>query len=170
MKQIMLLRHAKSSRDDTGLRDFDRPLAKRGREDAARIGGFLKQTGFIPAHIISSPAQRAKETLELLSGIAEMDEGMAEWNEDLYRGTYHDYLEAISDTPDSVVRILMVGHNPKLEEVADALCGFESGASIRISPATLVWLEHPADSWKQVRPGTARIKWVLTPEVIENIL
>lgn len=169
MKQILLLRHAKSSWDDSSLKDFDRPLAKRGRDDAPRMGRFLKKIGYLPAHIVSSPAQRAKETIGLFLGAAGMDEEIVVWNEDLYYGSYRDYLQAVAEAPDDAERILLVGHNPKMEDAAGELCGGENGASIRMPTAALVCFEHPANRWEQVRPGTAQLKWMMIPKVLKKL-
>jgi len=170
MKQILLLRHAKSSWDDSSLKDFDRPLAKRGRGDAPRMGRFLREIGYIPGHIASSPAQRAKETILMFAEAAEIAEDMITWNEDLYYGSYRDYLAAVQETPDEVERVLLVGHNPKMEDTAGALCGDETEASIRMPTAALACFEHPANRWERVRPGTAQLKWMMIPKVVKKIL
>lgn len=170
MKQILLLRHAKSSWDDSSLKDFDRPLAERGRRDAPRMGLFLKKIGYIPGQIVSSPAQRARETIQLFAEAAEIGEELIQWNKDLYHGSYRDYLTTVEEAPDTIERVLLVGHNPKMEDAAAALCGDESEASIRMPTAALVCFEHPADRWEQIRPGTAQLKWMMIPKVLKKIL
>ena len=170
MKQILLLRHAKSSWDDSSLEDFDRPLAERGRGDAPCMGRFLKQVGYLPGHIVSSPAERAKETIRLVAEAADLPADMIAWNEELYYGSYRDYLEAVTESPDATERVLLVGHNPKMENAASALCGDESEAYIRMPTAALACFEHPAERWEQIRPGTAQLKWMMIPKVVQKII
>lgn len=169
MKQILLLRHAKSSWDDSGLEDFDRPLAERGRADSPRMGKFLKGAGNLPGHIFSSPARRAKETIRLFAEGAGIHEEIISWNEDLYYGSYSDYFTAIRKAPDSAKTVMLVGHNPKMEETASALCSEARNVSIRMPTAALICFEHSAGRWEQVITGTARLKWMMIPEVVKNL-
>lgn len=167
MKQILLLRHAKSSWDDSSLKDFDRPLADRGRRDAPRMGRFLKQAGYLPDAVIASPAARAKETTLLVAEAAGIGEDVITWNDDLYYGSYADCREAILETPASAGRVMLVGHNPKMEDLAGLLCG---DASIRMPTAALVCFEHPANRWEQLLGGAAQLKWMMIPKVVGKIM
>lgn len=169
MKYILLLRHAKSSWEDSSLKDFDRPLAERGEKDAPRMGKFLKQVEYLPARIIASPALRAKQTTTLFAEAAALDEDLITWNEDLYYGSYKDYLSAIKNTSDDIKTIMLVGHNPKMEEMADVLCNDEDTGAIRIPTAALLCFEHHADRWKRVQPGTAQLKWMMIPKVVKRL-
>lgn len=168
MKTILLLRHAKSSRSNTSLKDFDRPLTKRGRRDAPRVGSFVKEVGAVPASIISSPAKRAEQTVQLFANSAGIDSSLIQWDEDLYYGGARDYLSAIQHAPESAQEILLVGHNPLLEETVSLLCNGEGSYTVRISTATLVCIEHPAMVWKQVKVGSARLKWMMTAELLDK--
>lgn len=167
MKQVLLLRHAKSSWDDAQLKDIDRPLAARGKKDAPRMGTFLKQAGYLPGAVISSTAQRARETTELCLEAAGLDKDMITWNKDLYYGSSLDYLEAIQQAPEDTGRIMLVGHNPKMEEIAGALCG---GANIRMPTAALVCFEQPANRWQQIARGLPQIKWMMIPKVVKHLI
>lgn len=170
MKYILLLRHAKSSRQNSGLNDFDRPLAKQGQKDARQMGKFLKQSGYLPETIISSPAVRARQTVELLAKSGSLDEQAIRWNEDFYHGSSHDYLEAIQQFDERLQTILLVGHNPKMENTVNLLCSRGRHGIVRMPPAALVCVEHPAIKWPQIIEGTARLKWMTTPELLDGLL
>ncbi len=169
MKTIMLLRHAKSSHDDSSLKDFDRPLAKRGRKDAPRMGTFIRQVDALPGHVESSPAKRARQTTELLIESAEIPSSIITWNENLYYGGARDYLAAIHNAPEDTDDILLVGHNPLMEETVSLLCNGEGSYTVRMPTAALVCIEHPAIEWKQVKAGTARFQWMMIPKLLQRM-
>ncbi|MDX1638770.1 MAG: histidine phosphatase family protein [Balneolaceae bacterium] len=167
MKQILLLRHAKSSHEIPQLKDFDRPLASRGQKDAPRMGTFLKKTGYLPGHIVSSPAERAKETTTLCLTAAGLDEEIVSWNDDLYYGSVTDYREAIQGAPDNIKRVMLVGHNPNMEELANLLAG---NGNIRVPTAALICFEQPANRWQQVKPGLTQLKWMVIPRLLKPVM
>jgi phosphohistidine phosphatase len=170
MKQILLMRHAKSSWEDSGQKDFDRPLAERGLYDAPMMGKFIRESKHKPGWVISSPAQRAKETTMLSMEIAKVNEEQINWNEDLYYGSAQDYLAAVQSTPDEYERVLIVGHNPLMENTAGILAGGEQKTALRMPTAALICLETFADSWETIVPGTCQIKWMIIPKVLSKIL
>jgi len=165
----MLLRHAKSSHDDSSLKDFDRPLAERGRKDAPRMGKFVREVEALPGYIISSPAERARQTTLLFMESAGLDESLMSWNEDLYYGGARDYLHLIQKAPDEINDVLLVGHNPLIEETVSLLCNEQGFYTVRMPTAGLVCIEHPAIEWKQVKPGTARFKWMMIPKLLDRL-
>lgn len=167
MKQVLLLRHAKSSWEIPQLKDYDRPLAKRGERDAPIMGKFLKKAGYLPGKIISSPAKRAKETTNLVIEAADLEEDVITWNNDLYYGNTSDYFSAIKQAPDNIERIMLVGHNPNMEEVASRLIG---EGNIRVPTAALLCFEQPANKWEQIKPGLAQLKWMMIPKVMKQVL
>ena len=169
MKQILLLRHAKSSWDHPGLDDFDRPLAKRGLKDAPRMGKFLKKIDRTPDLIISSTAQRAKETSQLAVQGMKKEESLITWNRDMYYGSIRDYLKAIQTVKNDVERIMLVGHNPKMEDTAGALIGSEGVSHIRMPTAALVCINTYATSWDQVQWGECELEWMMIPKVLKEI-
>ncbi len=112
MKQLLIVRHAKSSWDDASLRDFDRPLNKRGRRDLPDMGQRLSEKALKPDLIIASPANRAITTAK---GIAKaFDYKLSEIREepDLYHAGTRTILEIISQVDDRVNRLMIFGHNP----------------------------------------------------------
>lgn len=169
MKYILLLRHAKSSWEDSSLDDFDRPLAKRGLKDAPRMGDFAKETGYIPDLIVSSPAERAKQTTRLFCKSAGLDDEHVQWEEDFYYGSCFDYLQAVQGCGNEVETVMLVGHNPKMEEMASLLSSDQNNYIARMPTAALVCFEHPAMKWSQVKEGTARIKWMVIPKLLKKL-
>ena len=169
MKQILLLRHAKSSWENGGLDDFDRPLAGRGLHDAPLIGKYLRKIDHKPDQIISSPAQRAKETTKLaLDGMRKTEE-IISWNEDLYYGGNSDYLKAIQSANERTETIMIVGHNPKIEDTAGALIGKDFSSNVRMPTAALVCLNTYVREWSQVNWGACELAWMMIPKVLKHI-
>ena len=169
MKQILLMRHAKSSWENPDLKDFDRPLAERGLNDAPEMGRYLRKIKFKPAYVISSPAQRARETTLLSMEAAKVGKEQVRWDENLYYGSVKDYVEAIQSASDEYERLMLVGHNPLMENTAGILTGAEHKTAVRMPTAALLCLESFADSWKAVSTGTCQIKWMMIPKVLKKL-
>lgn len=122
MKTLILLRHAKSSWDDPDLDDFERPLAKRGRKAAGLAGGFMAERGWVPGLALVSPARRARETWERVAAALP---GRVEtrFEEALYMAGPDDILALLRDAAGLPGAVLVIGHNPGLEECARRLAG-----------------------------------------------
>jgi len=169
MKQILLLRHAKSSWEDGNLDDFERPLAKRGLRDAPVMGRFVRKSGHKPDQIFSSSAQRAKETIELAVKGMKVDEEIIMWNRDLYYGSETSYLEAIRSAAEKSERIMLVGHNPKIENTVGALIGTGGVANLRMPTAALVCLNTYTSNWDGVNWGSCELAWMMIPKALKHI-
>ncbi|MBO6792875.1 MAG: histidine phosphatase family protein [Balneolaceae bacterium] len=170
MKFILLLRHAKSSWDNPELEDFDRPLSGRGLNDAPRMGRFLKKTGYRPEYIVSSTAQRARQTTKLCVEGMKRDESIVRWDSDLYFESVGKYLEAIQNAPEKSETIMLVGHNPLIEATATLLSGGRDKTAVRVPTAGLVCLESYAVRWGDINPGTCQIKWMMIPKLLREII
>jgi phosphohistidine phosphatase len=164
MKTLMLLRHAKSSWKDSDLADHDRPLNKRGRKTAPMMGRLLSTEGVVPDLILSSTAVRARETAEAVAESSSY-EGPIELVESLYLAPPGKLLgEAQSRTPDSVVRLLLVAHNPGLEELVEIL----SGARHAFPTAALAVFEVGIERWKALELGVeTKLSKIYRPREIE---
>ena len=115
MLRLILMRHAKSSWRDESLSDHERPLNKRGREDAPRVAARIKKLGWTPQLIFSSDSQRTKETLELMR--PEFDSSPeVKFTRDLYLADIEAVREFCRDLPKTTETIMMLGHNPGWEE------------------------------------------------------
>ncbi len=165
MKTVLILRHAKSDWSEAGQDDFDRSLAKRGREDAPRMGEVLARSNHAPDMILSSPAQRARQTTELVAQACGYG-GSIRWEDSFYEGGSSDLIAALRGLPGAVERPLLVGHNPILEETVVALC---SGYALKIPTAGLVCLVFDLDSWAEIEPGDGVLLWFLIPKLVKAI-
>ena len=169
MKTIMLMRHARSSHGSGKQKDFDRPLTKEGRTDASRMGLFIKQTESQPGYIEASTAKRAQETVELFIKACDLTSDIIAQNKELYYGGARDYLSVVQKAAEDTDRIMIVGHTPLLEETASLLCNGEGEYVARIPAGGLVCIEHPAIEWKQIKPGTARFRWMMIPKLLQKM-
>src|SRR5215468_12357382 len=113
MKELVLLRHAKSSWADEHVADFDRKLAPRGRKAAAAIGAWLAEHGFRPELILSSSARRTRDTVAGLGVVAEGVE--AAFEDGLYLAEPDGILRRIAKLKPALTRVLVIGHNPGME-------------------------------------------------------
>jgi phosphohistidine phosphatase len=145
MKTVLLLRHAKSSWKDESLPDHERPLNKRGRQAAPQMGALLRQHDLVPDLVLSSSARRARSTAELAIDACGY-EGEAEFRDELYAFEADPYLIALSSLAETYQRVLLVGHNPAMEELVEALVGEYQP----MPTAALAQIELPIDHWSEL--------------------
>ena len=120
MKTLLLLRHAKSSWKDESMEDRDRPLNDRGKQEAAQMGQLLLQEQLLPDIILSSDAKRARRTVERVCDAAGY-RGETILTSELYLASPAAYLQGLARLPDDVSRVLVVGHNPGMEQLLKML-------------------------------------------------
>ena len=120
MKNIWIMRHAKSDWSHPDLTDFDRPINKRGRYDAPLMGQWMGTLSHRPDLIVSSPARRAKQTAELVAKALPFSEELRFW-EDLYPGSAATTIAAIRELSEELQSILIIGHNPNMEDAGRGL-------------------------------------------------
>ncbi|MBC7818881.1 MAG: histidine phosphatase family protein [Planctomycetaceae bacterium] len=149
MKTLLLLRHGKSSWKDTSLSDHDRPLKKRGREAAQRMGCLLRELDLVPDHLLTSSAVRALETVQFATKAAEY-QGDIETVPALYHADPRSLAAIVSHVPDRFASVLIVGHNPGQEEWLARLIGRHE----TLPTATLAQVELTLDSWRDITPDT----------------
>ncbi len=149
MKTLLILRHAKSSWKDDTLPDHDRPLNKRGKQDAPRMGKLLQEKGLVPDLIISSTAKRARKTAEMVAEESGY-EGEIQLERDLYAFEPTAYLDELAQIEDHYQIVLIVGHNPGLEELVEQL----TGEFARLPTAALAQVSLPVESWSDLDEET----------------
>ena len=167
MKTLLLLRHAKSSWDDPGLADRDRPLAPRGRKAATEIGHHLARFDAIPELVLCSPARRTAETWERV--LAALGDGAApavEIREEFYLGGRDTLLEAVRALPAGVSRVLVVAHDPDLHGLATLLAGRGDPGPMaalkqKVPTGALAVLGLP--EWADAGPGAAQLREFTRP-------
>lgn len=172
LRTLFLLRHAKSSRDNSALADFDRPLAPRGRKAAPMMGAEMATRQWLPDTVLVSPAARTRQTWALvaphLPGAPE-----AAYPESLYMGGSENVLEVVRAAPDTAKALLVIGHNPGLEEFAAMLAGEGSEAKAaarmraKFPTAGLARFEFDG-AWRDLSRGAARLTDFLRPKDVSS--
>lgn len=172
MKTLTLLRHAKSSWDDPVARDFDRPLNAKGRRAAAMIGRELTAQGFTFDHVLASPAIRVIETLdEVWRGYGRKLEPV--WDRALYLASAASLLDLVQALPDAADHVLMVGHNPGLEDlVLDLTLDGELRERVedKYPTATVAQMTLPVDRWAEARAHSATLVAFIRPRDLDPTL
>lgn len=175
MPTLSLLRHAKSGWDDPVETDFDRPLNGRGHRAARRIGRFMQEEGLSFDRVLASPAVRVRQTLE---GV-EVGYGAPldpRFDRQLYLAPAELMLEMLQETPDDVGHLLLVGHNPGLEDLLLAVTEgnpneLRGEAEIKYPTATVATLEFPRSAnWKEVAEGTGLLVRFQRPRDLDPAL
>lgn len=147
MKQLILCRHAKSSWKDSRLADHDRPLNKRGKRDAPVMGARLAARGMVPDAILSSPAKRAKKTaLRLCQGM-QLCRGVIHIRQGIYDTDVKGLLKVISKATDRYQRLMLVGHNFELTDLANEMAPL---GIYNIPTCGIVGLRLALNSWQDI--------------------
>jgi phosphohistidine phosphatase len=168
MKTLYLLRHAKSDWGNPGLDDHDRPLAARGERAAAVVGVHFAQQGFQPSLVLCSSARRTRETLDaLLPHLPDPPELVVE--ERIYLASGGQLLARLQEVDDRQSGVLLIGHNPGIAELAQALPGCGERASLRrlaarFPTAASAVCEFDLERWRNLAPGSGRLLSYATPK------
>jgi phosphohistidine phosphatase len=149
MKTLLVLRHAKSSWNDPALDDHERPLNKRGRRDAPRMGGLVREYGLVPDVIISSDAVRARLTAEAVAEAARYT-GEILLDPHLYLASPADILSLLTTVRANAGIVMIVGHNPGLEKLVEQLTGERQD----VPTAALAQIGLPIDQWRDLKRST----------------
>lgn len=167
-RRLILLRHAKSDWPD--VPDRDRPLAKRGRRDAPRVGRWLREHGYQPDVVVCSAARRTRQTWELVA--PELGGSPAvRFEPRAYAAGAPALLYLARELPGRYRTALLIAHNPGLSELASSLAAAPEGdtaagsgprPAIRLPTAAVAVLEFPGD-WPSLAPGQARLASLTTP-------
>jgi len=152
MRELILLRHAHAEPADNGLADIDRPLSPHGLAEAEAAGRWLLEQRLVPDRVLCSPARRTRETLEAVLGLTGYVEQRLE--ERIYDAT-PGALAALVDEHREVERLLLVGHNPGLEQLVALMHSGQSGDYRGMPPASVAVLSLPKEA--SIEPGIARL-------------
>lgn len=145
MKNLLLMRHAKSSWKDDSLKDHERPLKKRGRKDSMRMARVIVDNNLTPDLILSSTAVRARETVEILAKELAYP-GQILFSDELYMGEPQDYVNALREINEDPNTVMIVAHNPGLEAYLQIIDGeIES-----VPTACLGHLVLVLDAWQDI--------------------
>ena len=169
MKRLYLLRHAKSSWDDPTLADHDRPLAPRGRRAAKVMAEHLGRKGIAPELVLCSPSRRTRQTLKrLVPALGKSAD--VQINPALYAASAPVLLEVLQEVPDEVESVMLIGHNPGIQDLALNLAG--AGSEIprlrsKFPTAGLATLELNG-SWRELASGSAELVWLVKPKELSR--
>ena len=166
MPTLYLMRHAKSDWHSGVSTDFDRPLNQRGAKDAVRMGQWLQQQTVIPNLILSSPAERTKQTTLAVIAALQMNPEQIQFSKDLYLADRSSLLKILQAVPDTTDSLLLVAHNPGLdglvEWLAPELPSLTDSGKLMTTAAVAVF-EIPG-SWARLKRGTAILRQLQRPK------
>jgi phosphohistidine phosphatase len=145
MKTLLLMRHAKSSWKIKDIPDHERPLTKRGRKDAPRIGSLLADQELVPQLILSSSALRARQTAELVAETSGYTEEVLSQDR-LYMAEVEEYFSILHGLSDNIERVMVIGHNPGIETLLQVL----SNRIESLPTAVLAHIVLPLDEWQDL--------------------
>jgi phosphohistidine phosphatase len=166
---VILLRHGKSSWSDRTLADLDRPLAPRGKRASRRIAKYMRRKRISPALILCSPSLRTRQTLEAIE--PSLDQGCSvEVVPELYAASERELLERLQAGPDSVRSVMLIGHNPGLQQLALVLAS--RGADLpklgdKFPTGALATLAVDSESWAALKPGDAELVDYVVPRDLD---
>jgi phosphohistidine phosphatase len=149
MKTLLILRHAKSSRDEPDLADHERPLNERGKQAAKEAGRFLRDKELTPDLIVSSTAVRARKTAQKAAKQCEYPRAI-ELEEQLYLGNAQTHYGVVRKTEAGCKRLLIVGHNPGISDFLNRLTSGDE----ELPTAGLAVVQLPIKDWKDLTART----------------
>ncbi|MBK6679775.1 MAG: histidine phosphatase family protein [Ignavibacteriales bacterium] len=164
MKTIYLVRHAKSDWDDPSIRDFDRPLNKRGKNNAPAMGKLLKQQGIIPELVITSTAMRAKTTAELVTAEIGIKPDKMVYEKELYLASAQEIFLLIKETPPEYNSVMIVAHNPGITELLNRLTGGNNFVA-NIPTCGVAELQFEGE-WNKLASGKCLLEKFLVPKEV----
>ena len=141
-----------------GSTDLDRTLTEAGRTQAKELGKFLKHQNLKLDLVLSSTAVRARETTEVLLASAEIT-AAAQYEHAIYEGSAAGLLQLISQLENSAPTVLVVGHNPAMEELVHLL----TGQAEQMSTCTLAKITFATDKWNELTPGSGTLEQLVRP-------
>lgn len=163
MKTLILFRHGKSDWHTDYGADHDRPLAKRGRNAAARMGAMLARIEQVPERVLTSSAVRARETIELAAEAGG-------WNcpvkivPEFYGSSPATVVARVREEDDAVSSLLLAGHEPTWSSLATELTG---GGFLRFPTAAMVRIDLDIDSWSRLDADKGTLVWFLIPRLVK---
>lgn len=172
MKTLGIFRHAKSDWNDARLRDFDRPLNKRGRKGAAIMGRHIRDHAIGWKRILASPAVRVTQTIELAAQAAGLTPPVS-WDRRIYLANSATLMDVLRDQEGDPEAILLIGHNPGLEDLIFDLVPDDGSSPLRdiveekFPTAAYAVLELDIGSWKDIEENCARLVHLVRPRDLD---
>ena len=166
MPTLYLMRHAKSDWHSAAQSDFDRPLNKRGSKDAARMGQWLQQHNVTPSLILASPAQRTRQTVQAVTKALDTKDKDVTFNRDLYLANRATLLKVLHAIPESTDSVLLVAHNPGMDDLVEWLSPeplplSDSGKLMTTAALAIFEVSGP---WAKLKRGEVTLQQLLRPK------
>ncbi|HEX6610982.1 MAG TPA: histidine phosphatase family protein [Hyphomicrobiaceae bacterium] len=167
MLTLYLFRHAKSAWDDPSLADFDRPLATRGESAAPAMAAYMKAKGLQPDLVLCSAARRTRDTWALMAGT--LGQPRTTYLDEIYEAEPSALATTIRRAPSDARRLMLIGHNPGLEDLAHGLIasGDRDGRKAlaeKFPTAALAVIDFDIETWRDLAPATGRLTLFMTPK------
>jgi phosphohistidine phosphatase len=169
VRRVLLLRHGKSSWKDPALADHDRPLAGRGRRAAKTIARHMRDQQIQPELVLCSTARRAQETYELVE--PGLGQPAVRLERALYAASSSELLTRLRRLPNGVESVLVIGHNPGLQQLALALTRpspLRAALAAKYPTAALASLALADESWGRLEPGAAELDGFVRPRDLKS--
>ncbi len=164
MRTLYLVRHAKSSWGNPGLRDHDRPLNERGLHDAPKMAQLLVEQGVKPDLLLSSPAKRALTTALVFAEAFKIEAADVRREPNIYEAYPQEILRIVSELPEQVQTVLLFGHNPTFTEVANRFS--EDDLIENVPTCGVVKITSSAVSWREFYEGNSKIAACYFPKEV----
>ncbi|TXI07874.1 MAG: histidine phosphatase family protein [Rhizobium sp.] len=161
MRTLTIIRHAKSSWEQEGLHDFERPLNDRGRRDAPVMAARLRQFGAIPDLLVSSPALRAITTARIFADGLDISTESIQLQAKIYEASVGTLLQIVRELDDRYAHVALFGHNPGLSNLARKLahCDFDE-----LPTCGMVQISLPANHWRDVSANSGQLLYSSWPK------
>ena len=162
-RELILIRHTKSSWADFSIPDFDRPIKKDRAEDAKKMATYLRLLKLQPDLIICSPAKRTRQTAEYFCDKLKYDFEKIQFDKRIYESSEQDILQVVQETDADVKTLVLIGHNPSITHFANLFIE----EKIDEMPTTgVAWIEFESPDWEIDRTSRGKLKYFLTPKTI----
>jgi phosphohistidine phosphatase len=166
-RELWLLRHAKADRS-LNIEDFDRPLKKKGKRAALKVGTWMKEQGLIPELVISSPAQRAIATAQIVCRAIGLSDSLLSQDKRIYAEGF-ERLKEVLTASGSTKKLLLVGHNPELEDLLIYLVGADSlPIDEKLLPTAALARMIMPDDWTSLEHGCAKFLSITHPKSLSD--
>jgi phosphohistidine phosphatase len=164
MKTLYIVRHAKSSWKDAELKDFERPLKRRGVRDAFLIAEKLSELNITPQHVLSSPSVRAYETAKIFCNTLSFSKENIETNSSIYNATLEELQTILLNIDNKLNAVMMFGHDPGLTNFVAYLT---KQSYEKIPTSGVVAIQFETDQWNKIEEHSGKIVFFIYPKMFE---
>ncbi len=165
MKTLYIVRHAKSSWEQSGIEDHERPIIEKGKKRTKLVIDYLLKHDVTVDLMLSSYAVRALDTAKIIARALNYPEGKIQISKSIYHGDAGNLLDLFFDLSDDVNSLMIFGHNPTITNFAN---GFLEKKIDWLPTSGVVCIEFDADKWEQVPTAKKRIKFVISPKSVKE--